>query len=123
VLLLTDQVQVALAMDNGELVGFDARAYWQNHRSRQLTSTTLSAAEAARHAGDVVNLMGAPRKVLTRDWRGRERLAWEATGEQHGRMMTIHLDAETGKELRILRQSQQATPAYDALTAGAAKSE
>lgn len=123
VLLLTDQLQVTLAMDNGELVGFDARAYWQNHRPRQLTRATLTAAEAAQHAGRVVDLMGAPRPVLTQDWRGRERLAWEATGEQNGALITVHVDAETGQELRIVRQSQQATPAYDALTAEAAKSE
>lgn len=123
VLLLTDQLQMTLAMDNGELVGFDARAYWQNHRPRKLTSVALTAAEAAQHAANVVDLMGAPRQVLTKDWRGRERLAWEATGEQNGALMTIHLDAETGQELRILRQSQQAIPAYDALTAELTKSE
>lgn len=123
VLLLTDQLQVTLAMDNGELVGFDARAYWQNHRSRQLAQATLTAAEAARHAANVVELTGAPRPVITQDWRGRERLAWEATGAQNGALITIHLDAETGQELRILRTSPQSTPAYDALTAEAAKSE
>lgn len=123
VLLLTDQLQVILAMDNGELVGFDARAYWQNHRSRQLARATLTAAEAAQHASNVVDLMGAPRQVLTKDWRGRERLAWEATGAQNGALITIQLDAETGQELRILRPSQQATPAYDSLAAGATKSE
>lgn len=123
VLLLTDQLQVTLAMDNGELVGFDARAYWQSHRSRTLTRAKLTAAEAAKHAANVVELTGAPRPVLTKDWRGQERLAWETTGMQNGGLITIHLDAETGQELRILRQSPQSAPAYDALTAGAAKSE
>jgi spore germination protein len=123
VLLLTDQLQVTLAMDNGELLGFDARAYWQNHRPRKLTTSTLTAAEAARHAGNVISLMGAPRQVLTQDWRGRERLAWEATGEKNGSMVTIHLDAETGKELRILRGAPDAAPTYDALTAEVTKSE
>lgn len=123
VLLLTDQLQVTLAMDNGELVGFDARAYWQNHRSRTLTRATLTAAQAAQHAANVVELTGAPRPVLTRDWGGRERLAWEATGSQNGKLITIHLDAETGQELRILRQSPETAPPYDALTAEGAKSE
>lgn len=123
VLLLTDQLQVTLAMDNGEVVGFDARAYWQNHRSRTLAKVTLTAAEAAQYAANVVELMGAPRPVLTQDWRGRERLAWEAMGSKNGELITIHLDAETGKELRIMRQSPEAVAPYDALTAGAAKSE
>lgn len=123
VLLLTDQLQVTLAMDNGELVGFDARAYWQNHSPRRLADGGISAAAALQHAAKVVEPLGAPRKVLTKDWRGVERLAWEVTGEQSGALLSIHLDAETGKELRLLRRSQMERPTYDLLTAETAISE
>jgi spore germination protein len=123
VLLLVDQVQVTLTMDNGELVGLDARAYWENHRDRQLGTATRTAGEASRHAGQVMAVRGAPRLVLTQDWRGQEHLAWETSGERDGSILTLHLDATTGQELRILRQSQEALPPYDRFTTQAVKSE
>lgn len=123
VLLLVDQVQVTLTMDNGELVGLDARAYWENHRNRNLRTPTLTAGEAARHAGRAIAMKGAPRLVVTQDWRGQERLAWEASGARDGSIMTLHLDAATGEELRILRQTQEVLPPYDRLTTQAVKSE
>lgn len=123
VLLLTDQVQVTLAMDNAELVGLDARAYWANHRTREMGSARVTAVEVARHAGKVMTVRGAPRLVVTQDWRGQERLAWETSGDRDGSAITLHLDASTGEELGILRQNHAVVPPYDRLTTQVIKSE
>src|SRR5690606_15796838 len=39
----TEMIRVMLAMDNGELVGYDARAYWVNHVDRDLPEPQIGA--------------------------------------------------------------------------------
>lgn len=99
----TEMIRVMLAMDNGELVGYDARPYWVNHRERDLPQPRISAAEAAARTSPRLTVTGEPRLALIADRRGEERLVWEVPGRVEDQHFRVFVDARDGTELDVIR--------------------
>ncbi len=105
-----DMVKVMLAMDNGELLGFDARNYWINRHQRNLGQPSLNAQEARQHVAPRVRVQGEPRLVVVADRRGHERLAWEFRGNVEEQAYRIFIDAKDGTEINVLRVAGDPAP-------------
>lgn len=99
----TELIKVSLAMDNGELVGYDARSYWVNHHERQLGSPRLSSAEAAERISPRLEVAAEPQLALVADRRGQERLAWEIPGRMEDQYFRVYIDANDGREIDLIR--------------------
>ena len=99
----TDMIRVSLAMDNGELVGYDARPYWVNHYNRDLPTPKLTAAEAAARTSPRLTVTGEPRLALIADRRGQERLVWEVPGRVEDQYFRVFVDAADGSEVDLVR--------------------
>lgn len=99
----TDRVKVMLAMDNGELVGFDARNYWMNRHARQFKRPTLPKEEALKRVAPRLKVEGEPRLALIADRRSQERLTWEVRGSVDDQRFLVYLDANSGEELDVER--------------------
>ncbi|MBP2019393.1 germination protein YpeB [Symbiobacterium terraclitae] len=106
----TDMIRVSLAMDNGELVGYDARSYWVNHHDRQLPAPRLSADEAAAHTSPRLTVTAEPRLALIADRRGQERLVWEVPGRVEDQQFRVFVDAQDGTEVDLIRQAGDPAP-------------
>ena len=106
----TEMIRVMLAMDNGELVGYDARPYWVNHVERDLPAPQISAAEAAARTSPRLEVTGEPRLALIADRRGQERLVWEVPGRVEDQHFRVFVDAADGTEVDLIRSAGDPAP-------------
>lgn len=102
VVLYTDLIKVSVAMDNGEILGFDARGYITNHTSRDLGTPKMTEDEAREKLSDSVKVFESNLCVIPSDGLN-ERYCYEFYGaDNEGRQLLIYLNADTGDEEQIL---------------------
>ncbi|MFZ5815940.1 MAG: PepSY1/2 domain-containing protein [Bacillota bacterium] len=106
----TELIKVSLAMDNGELVGFDARNYWINRHARQMPAPKLSAAEARQRVSPRLTVTAEPRMALVADRRGQERLCWEVQTRLDDQRFRVFIDATDGHEIDVIRVAGDPAP-------------
>lgn len=102
VVLYTDLIKVSVAMDNGEILGFDARGYITNHTSRDLATPKMTKDLAAEKLSYSVNVFESNLCVIPSDGLN-ERYCYEFyCADDEGRQLLIYLNADTGEEEQIL---------------------
>lgn len=102
VVLYTDLIKVSVAMDNGEILGFDARGYITNHTSRDLGTPKMSKDEVSAKLSDSLRVFEANLCVIPSDGLN-ERYCYEFyCTDDEGRQLLIYLNADTGEEEQIL---------------------
>ncbi len=96
-----DLVKVKVALDTGDIVGFDAAAYYMNHQDRKLNKVSLTEAQAqekikTNFAIDSVRLALIPK--------GKEEvICYEFKGKYDGSDFIVYINGETGQEEQILQ--------------------
>jgi spore germination protein len=98
-----DRVKVSLAMDNGELVGFDAKNYWINRHDREFGQPKVTAAQAMQRVAPRVKPAGEPTLAIVADRMGKERLTWEVHGGIDDQHYRIYVDVISGEEVDVQR--------------------
>jgi germination protein YpeB len=99
----TDRIKISLAMDNAELVGFDAKNYWINRHDRKLGKPKLTAAEALKRIAPKLKPEGQPDLAVVADRMGNERLTYEVKAALEDQRYLIYVDAKTGEEVDVQR--------------------
>lgn len=97
----SDLIKVRVALDNGEILGMEAHGYLMNHKTRDFPEVKISKKEAEEkinpHLGvDSVSLAYIPKDNL------EEFLCYEFQGIYNGRNFIVYINAENGREERIL---------------------
>lgn len=105
-----DRIKVMLAMDNGELVGFDARSYWINRHARNIGGPKLLAMEAGQRLSPRLKVKGEPQLAIIADTRRQERLVWAFHGSIDAQHYRVFVDAQTGREVDVERLSGDPAP-------------
>lgn len=105
IIMYTDLIKVSVALDNGEIIGFDARGYITNHRQREITTPKLSASKAAEKVSEY--LLIEEKRLCYIPSRGTsENYCYEfkcRSKEENGGMpVLVYINADTGKEEEIL---------------------
>lgn len=107
VVLYPDLIKVQVRMDTGAVIGLEARHYWMNHTIRERLIAKLSEAEAKAYVSDKLKITSARLCVIPiSDGLGTgrtEALCWEFDGSWEDNRYLIYIDAETGKELEVLK--------------------
>lgn len=102
VVLYTDLIKVGVALDNGEIMSFDARGYITNHTVRKLGRPALSEEEAESRLSDGLTVFEDNLCVIPTDGLN-ERYCYEFyCVDSEGRQLLIYLNADTGEEEQIL---------------------
>lgn len=105
-LVYPDLIKVKVALDKGQIVGWDATTYLTNHHARSLPRPRLGQATArARVNPDLV--VGRGRLCVIPTAGGREVLAWEFSGARNGDRFLVYINALTGAEEQILKVVEQ----------------
>ena len=99
VLLLPDSVDVWLDRDTGRVIGFDARAYYQNHTLRELPAPTLTAEEAKSALSPALTPDTVTLCLLCRGT--EETLCYACRAAKGERIYIVYLNAQTGAEEEI----------------------
>lgn len=101
VTIYPDLIKVKIALDTGEVVGFDASAFYMNHQKRNLNGVTLTEAQAQKQiktdfAIDSVRLALIPKGE-------KEVVCYEFKGKYEGSDFIVYINGETGQEEQILQ--------------------
>jgi germination protein YpeB len=104
-LVYPDMVKVAVALDRGEALGFDALQYLTNHRTRTAADLTpkLSEEEARAKVHADLRIATARLTVIPLEVPGQETLAWEFKTDKDGEVYYVYINARTGREERLLK--------------------
>ena len=102
VVLYTDLIKIGVALDNGEILSFDARGYITNHTTRSLGTPKISEAEAAEKLSDAINIKETNLCVIPSDGMN-ERYCYEfVCTDADGKQILVYINADTGEEEQIL---------------------
>lgn len=101
VTIYTDLIKVKVALDTGEIVGFDASTYYMNHQDRNIGSPHINEAEA--RAKVKVNFdINSIRLALIPKGKN-EILCYEFKGKYQDADFIIYINALDGREEQILQ--------------------
>ena len=94
-------VKVKIAMDNGEITGFEGMSYLLNHKERQLSEKKLSLEEAEKVLSNKITVENRQEAVIPNDFGGEEHV-YEFQCLYNGRKVLVYVDVGTGKEKEVM---------------------
>ena len=102
VTLYTDLIKIGVALDNGEILSFDARGYITNHTTRDLGTPSITEEEAAEKLSGALNIMETNLCVIPSDGMN-ERYCYEfLCTDADGKQLLVYINADSGEEEQIL---------------------
>ncbi len=102
VICYTDLIKVTVAMDNGEILGFDARGYLVNHRERELPEPLISKAQANESLSPHLSVKSSKLALIPTD-NVEETPCWEFKCVTDDDMQVlVYVNCLTGEEEDIL---------------------
>lgn len=102
IILYTDLIKVGVALDNGEIMSFDARGYLTNHTRRDLNEPQLSEEDAASKLSSELNIKSAQLCVIPDDGMNEKYCYEFYCSDSDGKQILVYLNADTGAEEQIL---------------------
>jgi len=103
VMIYSDMVKVEVALDTGEIIGFDQTAYLTNHKDRDLRAPTVSIQQAKQTLKPELKVESSPRLTIIPLLPIREILAWEFRVQHGADSYLVYINAMTGKEEMVLQ--------------------
>jgi len=97
----SDLIKVKVALDNGEVLGFETNGYLMNHSDRKIKKPELSEDEAENKVSSHLDVEESDLALIPKDSL-EEVLCYEFTGSFGDRNFIIYINAENGREERIL---------------------
>ncbi len=96
-----DLIKVKVALDNGEIVGFEANGYLMNHTERNFGTPKLTEAQARQKVVRGENIKSSGLAVIPTNY-GTEILCYEFTGKVEDKDFLVYINANTGAEEEVL---------------------
>ncbi|MBR1739313.1 MAG: germination protein YpeB [Ruminococcus sp.] len=106
-----DLVKISVAMDNGDVLGIDARGYLANHCKREYPERVISVTRARQEVSPRLRINDSRLAVIPTDG-ANEVLCYEFTCKaETGRSVLVYINAQTAEEedLLILEESASGT--------------
>ena len=101
VTIYPDLIKVQVAMDSGDIVGFEAQGYHFSHTLRTIPSPKISQEEARKSLNERLNIINSGMAIIPTDVK-TEVLVYEFKGQVDGKEFIVYINAETGNEEDIL---------------------
>ncbi len=96
-----DLVKVKVALDNGEIVGFEGRGYIMNHSIRSIPKPVLSPQDAKEKVSNGNEVDSVSYAVIPLDG-GSEAFCYQVKGKIDDKHFLIYINTQTGEEEKIL---------------------
>ena len=97
----TDLIKVSVALDNGEILGFDARGFLVNHEKRTYSTDRISPLDAEKKLSPKLEVKSRQLALIPSDG-DRELLCYEFRCTNDDRNILVYVNALTGNEEQIL---------------------
>lgn len=95
-----DSVEVKVALDSGEVIGFSGKNFLINHHEREINEPELTLDEAKTHVNPNVEIM-EQKLVIMENTQKEEILTYEFIGTLDNDIYRIFINADNGKEEEI----------------------
>jgi len=95
-----DSVVVKVALDNGDIMGLNAKEYVLNHHDRKIEKPKLTSEEARDKVNQSVHIHDEHLSIIENDL-DEEVLTYEFLGEMNDETYRIFINAETGLEEKV----------------------
>lgn len=95
-----DSIVVKVALDNGDIVGLNAKEYIANHHERTIEEPTITSEEARKVVNKNIDIHEEHVAIITNDLH-EEVLTYEFLGELNDETYRIFINASSGKEEKI----------------------
>lgn len=101
-----DLVKVKVALDNGEVIGFESRGYITNHIYRQIPEEKITEEEALKKVGSHLKYESVTKAVIPLD-DGSEKPCWQIKGTVSDRHFLMYVNTQTGdiEDVQILLEN------------------
>ena len=96
-----DLVKVKVALDNGEIVGFESRGYIMNHTPRAIPEPRITAEQAGSMVSRAANVESTGYAVIPLD-NGGEAFCYQLRGTVDDKHFLIFINTQTGAEEDIM---------------------
>lgn len=101
VVIYPDLIKVKVALDNGEIVGFEARSYMTAHIKRTLPKPKVTAQQARASINSKLQILSTGMAMIPTNYK-TEIFVYEFKGKLNDRDCIVYINAETGKEEDVL---------------------
>lgn len=102
VILYPDLIKIKVDMVSGSVVGYEAQNYAYNHHERSGLTPSITLNSAMDKISDVMDIQSETLCIIPLDYTG-ETLAYEFKCEYLGDTYFVYIDANDGKEIRVLK--------------------
>ncbi len=96
-----DLVKVKVALDNGEIIGFEGRGYIMNHAPRKIPAPKITAGEALATVSRAAEVESVSYAVIPLD-SGEEAFCYQLKGKLDEKHFLIYINTQTGAEEEIM---------------------
>ena len=105
-----DLVKVKVALDNGEILGFESRGYIMNHTYRQIPEEIISKEEALKNVNGSLEIKGVSMAIIPLD-NGSEACCYQIKGVVGDKHFLMYVNTQTGytEDVQILLESESGT--------------
>ena len=101
IIMYPDLIKVKLALDNGEILGFEAKGYLNSHTQRNLPVEKITIEEARASLNSNLQILSEKKSVIPKDDK-TEKYCYEFKGVVENRNFLVYINVETGEEEEIL---------------------
>ncbi|WP_227936168.1 germination protein YpeB [Alkalihalobacillus deserti] len=109
--IYNDLISLEIALDDGDVLGYEAKAYLINHKERNIPEPKLTSDEAKKRLNPRLEVMEDHIAVIENDL-GEEVLCYEFFGVINDNTYRIFINAEDGEEEKVERLNNS-EPVYD----------
>lgn len=95
-----DEVMVKVALDTGEIIGFNAEGYLMNHQNRTIPDATLTLEDARENVNQEVDIQEEHLALIENDLE-EDVLTYEFLGTMQEETYRIFINAESGVEEKV----------------------
>ncbi|KHF40359.1 germination protein YpeB [Halalkalibacter okhensis] len=107
----TDLIRLEVALDDGDVLGYEAKSYLIHHKDRDIPDPELTNEEARERLNPRLDVMEDHLAVIENDL-GQEVLCYEYFGVIEDQTYRLFINAEDGEEEKVDRLNQS-EPVYD----------
>ncbi len=105
-----DLVKVKVALDNGEILGFESRGYVMNHTYRNIPEEKFSKEDALKNVNSHLEAHEVSRAIIPLE-DGSEAFCWQIKGVVSDKHFLMYVNTQTGftEDVQILLESESGT--------------
>lgn len=101
VVVYPDLIKIKIALDTGDVTGFEAKLYLANHTERTIPKDVIKVEEARSKVNSRMQILSSGLAIIPTTY-GTEKLCYEFKGKLNKNDFLIYINAKTGEEEDIL---------------------